>query len=384
MGFVQELRLSRRPAAGLAACGAFWGSVAAWLPQIKAAAGVSEARLGAMMMLSAAGGMIAMALAPRLAARFGPAILPMAGLGVAVVVPLPALIGGPVALALVLLAAGLAMSFCDILSNIRISLIEARSGQSLMNLNHAIFSLAMAGSAASMGLARQAGVPHIAALLPVMAAVLGLVWIMRGGRGSADAGSASDKADRPAPWRAILPGAAILWLCFMAENGTESWGALHLEHSLGVAAGLGAFGPAVFALAMGIARLAGQAATRWLGALRLVAGSALMALVGAVMLAAASDLGLALAGAGALGVGLAVIVPSTNSLLARGVPEAARASAISRAWMLGFTGFFIGPPVMGLVAEGVGLRLAFALIACMVALMLPALWAQGVLSRQRC
>lgn len=375
MGFAQELWLSRRPAAGLAACGVFWGSVAAWLPQIKDQAGVSDAGFGMAMILSAMGGMISMALAPRLAARFGPGILPVAGLGVAAVALAPALVSGPVSLLLVLLAAGCAMSMCDILSNIRLIMIEARSGQSLMNLNHAIFSLSMAAAAVTMGTARQAGLPHLPALLPVVAAVLGLVWIMRGGRGQADDSSASDEPARPASWLAILPGAAILWLCFMAENGTESWGAIHIERSLGVAAGLGAFGPAMFALAMGLARLAGQAATRVLGPLRLVAGSVIMALIGAVTLAVAPGLGLALAGAGALGLGLAVIVPSANSLLARCVPDAARASAISRAWMLGFTGFFIGPPLMGLVAEGAGLRVAFAVIAGLVALMLPALWA---------
>ena len=89
----------------------------------------------------------------------------------------------------------------------------------------------------------------------------------------------------------------------------------------------------------------------------------------------AQGLGVAIAGAAALGLGVAVVVPTANTLIARTVPAHRRASAISRAWMVGFTGFFIGPPVMGLVSQAGGLRIAFGLIAVMVALILPCLWA---------
>ena len=58
MGFSTDLRESRAPAAALVAIGLFWGSFAAWLPDIKSRAGVSDAEFGALMMLSACGGMI--------------------------------------------------------------------------------------------------------------------------------------------------------------------------------------------------------------------------------------------------------------------------------------------------------------------------------------
>jgi predicted MFS family arabinose efflux permease len=48
---------------------------------------------------------------------------------------------------------------------------------------------------------------------------------------------------------------------------------------------------------------------------------------------------------------------------------------MARVAVIGFSGFFFGPPLMGFLAEGFGLRLAFAAIAasCLAAL-LP-LWA---------
>lgn len=376
MSFAQDLRLSRAPAAGLVAIGLFWGAFAGWLPDIKLRAGVSDAEFGLLMMLSALGGMTSMALAPRLRARFGYGLLPLSGIAVALVVLLPPFIGSSLQLGAVLLLVGMSMSFCDILSNIRISEIEARVGHSLMNLNHALFSLALALSAALMGVARQAGIPHIAATMVLALILLLLVPLMR--RRRAVTALPEDDDDNlgavPAPWLIVLPGAAILWLSFLAENSTESWGAIHIERTLGVEGGIGAYGPAMFALAMGIARLAGQWLAVMLGEVRLIAVSVFFAAAGAILLAVAQGIGVALTGAAALGLGVAVVVPTANSLIGRTVPNDQRASAIARAWMIGFTGFFIGPPIMGIVSQTMSLRMAFGLIAVLVLAMLPCLW----------
>jgi predicted MFS family arabinose efflux permease len=39
-----------------------------------------------------------------------------------------------------------------------------------------------------------------------------------------------------------------------------------------------------------------------------------------------------------------------------------RARAISRVAVIGYTGFFVGPPLMGFVSEAVGLRGSFAAV----------------------
>jgi MFS family permease len=69
---------------------------------------------------------------------------------------------------------------------------------------------------------------------------------------------------------------------------------------------------------------------------------------------------------------MAVIVPTANSLLGKLVHREQRAIAISRAWMFGFTGFFIGPALIGFVSEHWGLRVAFAVVAALVATIIPA------------
>jgi MFS family permease len=83
----------------------------------------------------------------------------------------------------------------------------------------------------------------------------------------------------------------------------------------------------------------------------------------------------ALLGIGISAIGMAVIVPTANSLLGKLVHRDHRAIAISRAWMFGFTGFFIGPALIGFVSEHWGLRVAFVVVAVLVATIIPAVLA---------
>lgn len=373
MQLIAVARSSRAAGAGLAAIGIFWGGFAACLPEYKVRAGVDDAGLGALLLLAAVGGMTAMALAPRVQARLGGAVLPVLAAGVVLAALGPLLIASPASLGAVLMVMGLAMAALDIAANVRISVDEAATGLPLMNFNHALFSFGFAGAAALTGLARRAGAgPElIAPALAGALAVFALLMIERSRRPVPPA-PAHDSAPA-SPWRAILPAALILFAAFVAENATETWSALHIERTLGGPAGEGAFGPAMLGLTMGIGRLSGQILASRLGEARLVAFSAALGMAGALVVALAPVQWVAVLGVALIGLGCAVVVPSANSLLGRAVRADQRAFAISRAWLLGFTGFFIGPVAMGLIAQGAGLRWSFAAIVLVLSLILPGL-----------
>ncbi|WP_372839455.1 MFS transporter [Phaeovulum sp.] len=373
MAFLPELRASRATGAGLAAVGVFWGGFAAYLPDYKLAAAVSDAEMGLVLILSAVGGMTAMAVSPRLMALLGRAMLPVGGVLVALGAFLPLLASGTLSLGLVLLAMGAAMSTLDIASNVRISEREAQEGLHLMNLNHALFSFAFGAAAFGCGLARKAGFgPETVA--PVLCILLLVLATVMHERTLATAPSADGRGEPAAsPWGAILPAAAILFAAFVSENATESWSALYIERTLGGPRGEGSFGPAMLGLTMGLGRLSGQFLAARLGEARLVAGSAGLGVFGALVVALAPGPTVAVVGVALIGLGVAVVVPSANSLLGRAVATEQRAYAISRSWMLGFTGFFLGPVGMGLIAEHFGLRWSFVAVALMMALILPGL-----------
>jgi MFS family permease len=163
----------------------------------------------------------------------------------------------------------------------------------------------------------------------------------------------------------------ILMCSFIGENATEAWSALHIERTLGAATGQGSFGPAVLGLVMGLCRIGVQGVADRIGHARLIFGSALLGVLGALCIAAAPAPGWAYAGVAVSAMGMAVIVPSANSMLGAHVTEAQRAHALSRAWMLGLLGFFIGPALMGGIAQLAGLRASFVAIALVVAVILP-------------
>jgi len=45
-----------------------------------------------------------------------------------------------------------------------------------------------------------------------------------------------------------------------------------------------------------------------------------------------------------------------------------RARAVARATLLGYFGYFFGPPLLGLIAGSFGLRMAFVFAACLLVL----------------
>ena len=65
MSLLSALRLSRQPALAFAAMGAGWGAFAAFVPDIKAGLGASDALFGALLLGSSVGLLSAMWLAPK-------------------------------------------------------------------------------------------------------------------------------------------------------------------------------------------------------------------------------------------------------------------------------------------------------------------------------
>ncbi|SOC10455.1 MFS transporter [Rhodobacter sp. JA431] len=372
----QVMRASRETGLALARLGAFWGAFAAYLPDYKLRAGVDDGTFGLLLLCAALGGVGAMALVPRITAKLGARSLKVLAFVLVAVTFVPLMIHSALGLAAALLLMGAAMSALDIAANVRISEAEHDTGLPLMNWNHALFSFGLGGAALLAGALRGAGFPP-ELVQPGLALALVLVasrlHVARDSAGpEADAPSAGPS---PMPWAVVLPAAAIFFAAFVTENTTETWSALYLERGLGGVVGAGALGPAMFGLVMGLFRLGGQMLAARLGEARLVAFSAAAGAVGAVITAAAPTLPLAVLGLGLIGVGAAVVVPSTNALLGQRVTRAARARALSRAWMIGFSGFFIGPVLMGALAEWAGLRVVFLMLALAMAAVGPGLWA---------
>lgn len=366
-----DLRASRTPLAGFAAMGAIWGALAAMMPGLRAQTGASDAELGVVFLIGALVSVASMLAAPRLGRALGPRALPLAVAAMVAAVLLPGQAGAVWQLGVALAAMGASSAVVDVLMNGRVASIEAARGRPLMNLNHAGYSLSFFAGAVLTGLARDAGAtpaPVFAALALALAPLV-LLTLDRPPAAARPAGSGPAAAG--VVWGIALLGGGVMLLASMLESGTETWSALHLERTLGAGPALAALGPAMLGLCMGLGRLGGQALSRRLGPLRLIAAGGLLAAAGGTLAALAPGPSLALAGLAALGFGASVLIPTALTLIGAATPPDRRTTVIARAYALGFCGYVVGPFLMGQIAEAAGLRWSFLLLALSALAVLP-------------
>jgi MFS family permease len=366
MSMLRSLALSRAPLPAFAVIGIYWGAFAAQVPDIKAGVSATDAAFGLALLCGAVGAVIAMWMAPRFDRIFGARTMQVAALGIAVAFLLPGLAPTLPLFALSMALCGAFTGLLDVVMNARVSMIEARRNVGLMNLNHAGFSFAYAVSAVVAGVAREAGVPPPVVFLALGIVTLGLVPLMRMALEHPPGDGSEAAPGGHGFWRVVAFAGIITLAAFMAENATEAWSALHIERTLGGRAAEGALGPAVLGLTMGIGRLLGHLVTRRGSESATIVAAALVAGVGAAIAATAGSPGAAYLGFGILGFGVSVIAPLAFALVGRMVRPQDRALAISRTAVIGYFGFFIGPPAMGFIAETVGLRGSFGVIALLM------------------
>ena len=368
------LSIARPALAAYAAMGVVWGTFAAVLPDIKAMLGVDEGQLGLLIFCTPIAAMAAMLLAPAIGARLGHMALPVATAAMALAIALPGQAGSVVLFPLAMLACGAATGLCDVLMNARVSALEAERNLPMMNLTHAAYSFGYAGAAMATGVLRGAGWSP-AAVTGTMAMVALLLALATWERDGAIHGLARPR-DGTAGFLGWVPvvGGGIVLIAFLTENAAENWSALHIEQTLGGSPGQGAMGPATLALTMGFARLAGQGFAARVDAVRLLCGGALISAMGALVAAFACSPGVAYLGFIVMGIGSSVVAPTAFSLVGRYAEPAARARAVARATLLGYFGYFFGPPMLGLIAGSFGLRMAFvftAFVLLMVLILAP-------------
>ena len=379
MSIRRALRLSRRPAVSFVVVGLFWGAFAGFVPVLKVGLGASDAVFGLALLGSAAGLVSSMWLAP-LADRWLGARGMQAGIvALSLAWLLPALMTGPLAFAASMAVVGLASGLLDVVMNARVSDLEGRHGVPLMNANHAMFSVAYATSALVVGAAREAGIGP----WPVFAGVaLVCLLLSTAVKMAPETVAEEEMAKGRLPMGIVALCGVIVLIAFYAEATVESWSALHIERTLAGRAAEGAFGPAMLGLTMAVGRFGGQAMAERLRGAALMAGAALVAATGAAIAALATGPGMAISGFAVMGLGVSVIGPLGLAEVGARVPGALRTKAISRVAVLGFSGFFFAPVLMGLASEAWGLRVAFLVVCVTILAILPLLAALRRIDRR--
>lgn len=359
------------------------------LPERQASLGLSDVGLGLVLVGMAAGALVASPLAGRLVGRLGsrPVVV-----GAALVLAGSLWTAGAAPAPLVLFAAlcviGGADAAMDIAMNANGAAYERRSGRSVMHRLHGAWSLGALGAAGLAAAAAAAGVPLTWQLAAVGGVIAVGVVVTRGGLVADDASGADgvraaggpprarhgvlDDGATPSPtagtrsrWRPRMGPLVVLGAATVGgaviEGAPADWSAIRLER-LGAGPGAAALGFAAFMGGMLLGRVVGDHATDRFGGARVLRGG--MGLVAAGLLAGAVvdhpvvfGLGLVLAGLGASSFFPLAFSAAGNTPGVRPGSGAATVSLTAR------LGFLLEPLVVGALAELVGLRWAFVVVA---------------------
>ena len=340
--------------------------VACWAPLVpyaKARCQVGDAMMGLVLLLLAAGSIVAMPFAANLSARFGSKPVVLAG-GIisAVVLPVLSEAASPVMLGAALFVFGASLGSLDVAMNLHAVDVERASEKPLMSGFHALFSIGgFLGSGMMTALLSRRLTPNIS----TMASSAILIAIVL----AASPGMLANHEEISQPLFAVPRGvvlaiALLAAISFLVEGALLDWSALLLVGGRLLSAARGGLGYMFFSVAMTLSRLTGDRFVARFGNRVVLTLSGLTAFLGFCLLLLSPVVGLALAGFILIGLGAANIVPilfrlaGTQNAMPKGLAVAALTTA-------GYSGMLTGPAVIGFLSKGIGLHNAFWFLAAL-------------------
>jgi predicted MFS family arabinose efflux permease len=357
-----------------AANGLALASLIARTPAVRDGLGLSSAQLGLLLLCLSGGSIAGLPASGPIVQRWGPARTVLAG-ALAVTLGLLLVAAGLVAgavlpVALGFFSWGLGSGVWDVAMNVEGAEVERRLGRSLMPRLHAAFSLGTVAGAGVGALTAFLGVPLavqivvVGALLPVVVTPAtrrflppGEVQVER----QVGAGGALAAWREP---RTLLIGLMVLGFAF-TEGSANDWLAVAFVDGYGTSETVGAVGFGFFVVAMTIGRLFGGAALERFGRVAILRVMAALGVAGLLLVLLGGSTPVALGGALLWGIGASLGFPVGMSAAADDPAKAAgRVSVVSS---IGYTAFLAGPPLIGLLAEHVGiLQALFVVLGALV------------------
>jgi MFS family permease len=341
--------------------GALFGSWVSRIPEVRADIGISKGVLGTVLLGLAVGAVMGLPIAGAAVSRMGSRRIMIAStIAYCAVLPLLALAPSALTLALSLATFGIVASGLDVAMNVQGAIVERAYKRSIMSSLHAFFNLGGFAGAAGGAMAVAAGASpktHFVAAAIVLC-LIGLVASTRllvDGRGE----HVGALFVRPTRTLAVLAGVSFCVL--LAEGAMADWSALFLRSETGAGASRAALGFAAFSAAMTAGRFAGDAITERFGPATVVRWGGATASFGLIAALTTSTPIVAIAGFAVTGVGLAASFPL--SLSAAAVQEGSPSTNIAAVSTAGYSGFMVGPPMIGIVAEATNLRLGLGIVA---------------------
>ncbi|QQR36424.1 MFS transporter [Devosia oryziradicis] len=340
------------------------GAIHTRIPDVQLQIGLSEAQLGLVLMGQPLGALSMFLFSSRIIERFGPRqviliLLPLAAVSAAMVT----IMLNPWVMFVLLAFNGVSFSLTNIAINVEADRIEAASDSRIMNTCHGAWSIGFLLTsllgAALRGLDVSPAL-HLWLLAPVVIGMMLLIVLPM--PVTPPRAHAGDNKRRLAwPTLATMGLVAFGLGAGLTEGASRAWSIIYLRDNFDVAAWIESLALPALLATMALGRLAADRFIDRFGPVRVARVLASIAVGGMVLLVVSPNAGLALAGFALVGIGICVLYPLMLSAAARlgDRPASQNVAATTLIFQLVNLG---APVLIGAVAEGLGIRMAFAML----------------------
>jgi fucose permease len=346
----------------------------AWAPQIQLLLprhDISEFTLGLLILVLGLGAVGAMLFAGRLIHHFGARrVLRVFALSIVPVLPAVVLAPNLPVLAVMMAILGALIGCMDVSMNANAVEVERRLGRAIMSSSHGFWSLGGFFGGALGGLIIARWSAEAQALW--CAGTAGLVVLAAMPFLLGEEAAPAPVVGAPKVRQALLPRDPAIWVLgilalfsMVPEGAVLDWAALYLGQELGADVARSGLAFAFFSGAMAIMRFAGDGVRNRFGAVQTLRWSGVLGAVGLMGGAVAPNEGVAIASFAVAGLGVANMVPIMFSA-AGNHPGLSAGAGIAAVTMMGYSGILVAPSTIGFVAEHVGFRLTYGVLALLL------------------
>jgi MFS family permease len=266
-------------------------------------------------------------------------------------------------LMMAVLSLGITASTFDVAINSAATRREKQTGKSELSLLH---GLGCAGGLAGATLGSVMAGLHIAPAAHYLMVVVPLAMLLWGAYSMLDADDAGEKIEKKAfslPRGPLALLGALGFLGSMAEGSIADWSGMFLKEHFNASAGMAPLALSCFSVMMLLSRLVGDKLKVRFGAQRLVCTGAMIGAAGLFFAVLAPNVYVALGGFAVAGLGLSLLFPFVFSAAGAQGPMALAGVA-----SMAYSGSLMGPPVIGAVAQFMGMQVAMAYIGALALL----------------
>jgi MFS family permease len=344
--------------------GVIMGSWAGRIPAMAERIHASHAALSMVLLCGGLGAVLSYPISSRMMCLLG-ARTTMLTSGMALLVVLVAIGAAPTVplLMMAVLSLGITASTFDVAVNSAATRREKQTGKSELSKLH---GLGCAGGLAGATLGSVMAGLHIAPVTHFVMLAGPLAMALYFGCSLLDtdrAGEAVEKKSFSLPRGPLLFLGALGFLGSMAEGSIADWSGVFLKEHFGASDGLAPLALSAFSVMMLLARLVGDKLKARYGARSLVTSGSMVGAAGLFFAVLSPNAYLALFGFAVAGMGMALVFPFVFSAAGAQGP-----AALAGVASMAYSGSLMGPPVIGAIAQGMGMQVAIAYIGGLASL----------------